>query len=438
MTALINNDITVNDRIFGDITIRCKNGKIYIDGRLTFQNKTQRVHKSTGYEHPDKYKQGVFKGTEKKRVSGLRTAKQNFKYVENNKEDLLWKLSNHNITYTAMQEAKANNKCPLISDFYQVAYKTKLENNNITPETYNEYMQKYNTYIAPYFNGKKLNEVKTNDIEEWQLWVVKKFNRKNIKDIRSALNIIFDKAKKAEHIEANPLLNAEYYQSEKAAGMGNEDISVFVFTDYEMNMIVNNIDKYINDTTHKTYIRNRKQLKNMIFLAYGTGIRTGEMVSLQWSDIDFNNKKIDINKTIRKGRIKSTKTSSGKRVIDMNEDTYKLLKEQKKLSREQNSEFVFLTYQNNNYTNPAEVSKGMWKTFLKFCNIEYRRFYSLRHTYATNYMLLDNSDTALIKLSAQLGHSDIQVTAKKYVKNKKQNEGAFINISLIKQFQLCS
>ena len=116
----------------------------------------------------------------------------------------------------------------------------------------------------------------------------------------------------------------------------------------------------------------------MIFLSFGTGIRSGEMVSLNWSDIDFINRTISINKTIRKGRIKGTKTYSGKRVIDMNEETYQLLQNQKELLKEQDSEFVFLTYQNKNYTNPPQVSRGVWKTYLKFCKIKYRRFYNLR------------------------------------------------------------
>jgi len=435
MSNIIVDDVSMNDRVFGEVTFHDRNGKLYINGLLTFRGRRERVHKSTGYNSKEKYVKGIFKGSEKERAVGLREAKSNENYARTNDEAILWELSNHKKKYDYELAKEANNTSPLISDFYEEAFNDKLKLNKISIETHHEYVQKYLTYIAPYFKGVKLNEVTSDDVEKWQIWVAKKFNRKGQKDIRSALSVIYTQAKKHKgYITENPLLNAEPYHIEKQTASADEDEDI-TYSDDEMRIILSNIDNYITDTTHTTRIRTRKQLKNMIFLSFGTGIRSGEMVSLTWSDIDFFNRKISINKTTRRGRVKGTKTYSGKRTIDMNEETYQLLKNQQELLKEQNSEFVFLTYQNKNYTDPAEVSKSTWKTYLKFCKIKYRRFYNLRHTFATNLANDKNNLVGIVSLSAQLGHKDVAVTMKKYIKTKKKHEGVFSNVSVIQQLQ---
>jgi len=435
MNNIAVNDVSMNDRVFGEVTFHDRNGKLYINGLLTFRGRRERVHKSTGYNSKEKYTKGVFKGAEKERTVGLREAKSNENYARTNGEAILWELSNHKKKYDYELAQEANNTSPLISDFYQEAFDDKLKLNKISIETYNEYIHKYTAYIAPYFKGVKLNEVTSDDIEKWQMWIAKKFNRKSLRDIRSALNIIYTQARKHKgYIHENPLLNAEHYHTDKEIASRDEDEDI-TYTDDEMRTILSNVDDYIAATNHTTYVRVRKQLKNMVYLSFGTGIRSGEMVALVWSDINFKKRTISINKTIRKGRVKVTKTSSGKRELDMNDETYQLLQNQKELLKDQDSEMVFLTYQNKNYTDPSEVSKGMWKTYLKFCNIEYRRFYRLRHTFATNIANDKNQLVGIVSLSAQLGHKDVAVTMKKYIKTQKKHVGVFSNISVIQQLQ---
>ena len=77
----------------------------------------------------------------------------------------------------------------------------------------------------------------------------------------------------------------------------------------------------------------------LVHVALGTGMRAGELQGLTWSDIDFRNRTINVNKTLvyipdkETGKYcfkyQPTKTNSGTRIIPMQEDVYKALKRQK-------------------------------------------------------------------------------------------------------------
>lgn len=401
------NDPAFYDREYGKIKTRNRDGKLYIRGVITFRGVEEKVNKSTGFDY----------------------LKKHINYVQKNEEKILWELSNLKADYDLETQGNSDDsKIPLLDDYYKETFDKKLALNKISIDTFNEYHLKYKTYIAPYFKGYRLNKIKTSDIEDWQIWVLKNFNRKTIKDIRSVLSVILIQAKQKEYIKINPLLNAETYNPVRG------DDEEIVYTDAEMKTILTSLDSYIEETTHKSWLRTRKQLKNMIYLSAGTGMRSGELVSLTWGDIDFKNKKIDINKTIRNGRVKGTKTYSGKRTIDMNIETFNLLSNQYELFEDIESDYVFLTQEKKNYTNPSEVSKGTWKSYLKYCNISYRRFYNLRHTFATNLINKQKDNVGIVSVSSQLGHKNVSTTLNKYVKNKRQHEGRFTDVSALSEY----
>lgn len=63
-----------------------------------------------------------------------------------------------------------------------------------------------------------------------------------------------------------------------------------------------------------------KRIETAIMLLYYTGMRTGEMLALTWSDIDFSTHTIQISKSMdQAGNIKRTKTENSDRTIAMHE-----------------------------------------------------------------------------------------------------------------------
>ncbi|MGO4938356.1 site-specific integrase [Fundicoccus sp. Sow4_H7] len=65
-----------------------------------------------------------------------------------------------------------------------------------------------------------------------------------------------------------------------------------------------------------------------------SGARKSEILALKWSDIDFDTSTLNINKTLTRGLnnkiiMQPTKTVNGRRIIDMDNDSMKLLKQWK-------------------------------------------------------------------------------------------------------------
>ena len=376
------NEVTVGE----NYTIRERNGVWYIDGRVYHRGKFERVNKSTNKT----------------------STPSNKKWIEKNSELLLKKLSK---TQKKIDEERMgvekDSLIPKFGDYCMVSLKLKKQ--SIEIETYNDYIRVLGKYILPYFKDFRLDKIKTSDIEFWQLWVMDTFKiTKGIKNIRSVLRIVLVSSKKNKFITENPMDDTDI---PKFKNIEEENLS---YTDEEMGLILTKCDEFIELSTSKHHTFSRNQLKNLIYLSYGSGMRSGEMISLLWSDIDFENKTIDINKTIRNGRVKTTKTESGIREIDMTEESYSSLLNQRELCKDIESEYVFLTQYKIPYVNSSEISKGGWKSYLQFCGIKYKRFYNLRHTFATKMLSIGFN---IVSLSGHLGHKKVTTTMNRYVDN---------------------
>lgn len=158
----------------------------------------------------------------------------------------------------------------------------------------------------------------------------------------------------------------------------------------------------------KTLIENAPslRLKAFLTLAFFTGLRTGEQLALLWSDVDFENKKIHIDKSLNlSGVITSPKNKPSIREVDLLEPVEKILKELK-ASEPANKKMIFLSIPKR-----TQDFQQAFKKLLKALNLKDRKLYTTRHTFAS--LMLSQGEEAMW-VSKTLGHKDLNTTYKTY------------------------
>ncbi|MCF6777868.1 site-specific integrase [Thiotrichales bacterium 19X7-9] len=134
-------------------------------------------------------------------------------------------------------------------------------------------------------------------------------------------------------------------------------------------------------------------IRNIVLVAYYTGMRRGEIFSLDWSDIDFKTNQI----TLDKNNTKSGKTRS----IPMHGNIRQMLLD---LSSNTSVGFVFKSPVTGGRLDNINKS---WATLMQKAEIENFRFHDLRHNFASQLVMKGESLSVVREL---LGHSDFKMT----------------------------
>ena len=160
-----------------------------------------------------------------------------------------------------------------------------------------------------------------------------------------------------------------------------------------------------------------------------TGWRVGELLALEWKDIDFKKKEAKISKNlsrykqrdeegnvISKTKVTSaetTKTISGERLTPLNETAIELLEQIKAYNKRMKikSKYVVCTKEGGYVS-----ERNLLRTFGSVMGVidaksDYT-IHSLRHTYASRLLKAGVDISVVSKL---LGHSDINTTYGKYI-----------------------
>ena len=279
--------------------------------------------------------------------------------------------------------------------------------NRLKPITAYTYEKQIECRFMDYFGNKKISDISTAMLSEF-FCNMKKDNGEPIepstaKKAFTIMQSIIHYAISQGYIKDNPCNGVILPQKDAC-----EEAKRNYLTDEELPCFLALFDGYSDFNT-------------MIKVLLYTGMRSGELLGLSWSDIDFNGMQIHINHTLSDvgGHhfLTTPKTKGSKRTITMSSTVCDLLKEHRKHQLElqcslesfAHPEMVF-TSGLGNYKDRSSLNTS-FKRHLKKTDYNFLTLHGLRHSNAT---LLLNAGVDIKVVSEHLGHSDIGTTGNIY------------------------
>ena len=335
---------------------------------------------------------------------------------------MLYIYSNGVRTSTGLEDTKENRKEVLSKykndEFYSKFkvprnYKTVIEycedallenEKKLSIRTMKTYNSLFNSRIVPYFKGKYPHEINPMDIKNFYLGFTDKST------LNTCVNGILKKAFRLAMID----------------GRAKENPFIVDFptlkSDYVMNPFNLEEVKTILDNTDSWF-------RNFLGVAFFSGARTGEIIALEWNDINFEDGTISISKTRSGGITGKPKTKASIRTIDMLPQCEQFLKAQQKITGLSTNVFYSTTKKNKEIHGSGSFFK-LWKRTLEKCNLEYRSIYQTRHTFASN-MLSNKED--IFWVSKTMGHKNINITIERYacyIRSNRARKTTFLDDDL--------
>lgn len=279
---------------------------------------------------------------------------------------------------------------------------------SIKSSTFARYDSIYKKYIKDTKIGTiDVTKINTFQLQEYCNELSKNHTYNQVSTVRRVLVTFFNWCIKQEFIIKNPASNV-VVKGNKSNNTQKQKAQVEMLSNEDIKLIKNHIKG--------------TDFELLFLLDLSTGLRQGELLALNWEDIDLKEKTLKVDKAYeidyyyenekRKKRwlVTSPKTLNSYRTIPIPNETVKLLEKHKSTGR------IFDWNGNGVYKR--------WITILKNCNIPHKKFHCIRHTYGS--LLLQNG-VDIQTVAELMGHTAIGITqiymhSTKELKKKEVNK----------------
>jgi integrase len=174
------------------------------------------------------------------------------------------------------------------------------------------------------------------------------------------------------------------------------------------------------------------RLHALFVLALGSGMRQGELLGLQWSDINFEKGTVSVVRSLSyatcKHVLKEPKTKSSRRVIGLPQFVMKALERHRaNMLKEGNISRSVFCVRNGSFLQTSHLVSRILRPIIASANANAAklaedsgaeaellpsiRFHDLRHSHAS---LLISQGCSIKAISSRLGHSNIAITLESY------------------------
>lgn len=280
---------------------------------------------------------------------------------------------------------------------------------SVRDRTYERYAYIIEQHIRP-IGGIGLNDLSLLVLQRFITGLLSAGNRRTGKglsanSVNTVISVIRNSLKTAHLLG----LTAEY-TADKLKRPKRKEKSVDCFTLAEQKKI------------EQAVITGKKDKLYGIILCLYSGLRIGELIALEWHDIDFTKGILTVSKSCHDGKngliIDEPKTANSRRVIPLPKQLLPILKGIKKKS---DSPFVVSS---NGMPVSVRSYQRSFELLLKRLNIAHKGFHSLRHTFATRAI---ECGMDVKTLSEILGHKNPTVTLNRYAHSLMEHKAEMMN-----------
>lgn len=271
----------------------------------------------------------------------------------------------------------------------------KYKKNTVKKSTYYNYSYSVEKYLYPKFADQDITQIK--DYNDFIEKLTDTLAPKTVRDIITKLKEIIN-----------------FYEEEHNTKLNIKKMSLPKMNKKEIQILSNKEKQKL-----EKYCIQQNDLKSLgILICLNTGLRVGEVCALRWENVDFETRRIHVEKTIERIYSKeenktiviidTPKSITSVRTIPINSKLYNILKQIRGKSKK--TDFV-LAGSSEHYVEPRNYQYH-FKEILKRSKVKKYKFHTLRHTFATNCI---EAGMDIKSLSEILGHADVSITLNIYV-----------------------
>lgn len=299
--------------------------------------------------------------------------------------------------------------------------------NSVKQGTYQTYKQAYVNMVSDTFSKMKLSEIRPDTIQKY----LNKIYASHYSDSRLKLAYVLLREPLEQAMKNNMIINNPAYNVNlPGKKTKKKEKSVVALSKEEQHLFLEYADSSVYYPIYE--------------FALSTGMRIGEILALQWSDIDFEEKEIHVSGTLiyvreESRRYKDTpKSTSGDRIIPMLNNVILLLKKQKSKQLQQKlllGEKYGMNKCIDDLVFTGDLGDAIWDSAIR---VDMRKIikrikeshsfpedislHIFRHTFATRGL---ENGIDMKTMQTILGHSSLSMTMDLYshvLPDKKHNE----------------
>jgi integrase len=156
----------------------------------------------------------------------------------------------------------------------------------------------------------------------------------------------------------------------------------------------------------------RKEWRAFLLCAATTGMRLGELLALRWGDVDWQNRRVWVRRSItRNGTVQEPKTRDSVRAIAITPTLLAALRQHRMASSFKTEDALIFCTEKGTPLSGVNVVRRVFKPALRRAKLPAVRFHDLRHSFAS--LLISQGEHPKL-ISEQLGHASVKITMDRY------------------------